>query len=117
MSNNRTFEGELSVQRSLSDHLIRRALEAHEAGDADVFKYASEIYEETQQRIGSVAAASRSIENAYAKHNIYRSLDDPKDFEVFDVERSPQKICLERVLGATAIGAMVLSNDLRSIEV
>ncbi|HET7059706.1 MAG TPA: hypothetical protein VFH99_00070 [Candidatus Saccharimonadales bacterium] len=112
MKTDRTFEGELSDQKSLSDHLVRRALEAHETGDVEAFQYASEVYEETQQRIRSVALASRSIQNAVA---VYRINHAHADFGEYLSEGAPE-IDLHRAMGAMAVGSTVLSNELQTID-
>lgn len=60
----RTFEGELSIQQSLADHLLARAADAFDGGDTDSFRYATEIYEETKSRARDVEMAKNTFDSA-----------------------------------------------------
>ena len=88
-----SFEGELSTQTGLSEHLANRALDAYLAGDTDAFRYASEIHDDTQTRIAQIEEAKASITSAAES---YRDGSSP----------------IERVVGAVALGGMILNREL-----
>ena len=95
---NRTFENELSTQLGLSEHLARRALDAFDAGDAEAFKYSTDIHDATQLRITMLGEALDSFSNA---------MEDPAN--AHRASRHP--------VGAIALDLMVQTVELKAVTV